>query len=203
MSNTVGLVFGNVSGSVGYRRELKGQRGRVLALGGFSLLGGIGGAILLLALPAFVFKLVVPALILLAVIVLLLQPRLARRRAARPPSGAGRAGLPAAIFATGVYCGYFGAAQGIMLMATLGVFIEDTLQRLSGLKNVLTLIANGAAAVVFIGYAPVRWEPALVIAISSILGGQLGARFGRKLSPAVLRGVLVVGGLAAVVKLLV
>jgi hypothetical protein len=105
--------------------------------------------------------------------------------------------------ATGVYGGYFGAAQGVMLMAALGVFLDDSLQRLAGLKNVLASVANGAAAVVFIAYAPVAWAPALVIAVSSVLGGQLGAGVGRKLPPAALRAVIVAGGLAAVVKLLV
>ena len=199
VSNTVGLVFGNVSGAVGYRRELGGQRRRALELGACSLVGGLGGAVLLLALPRFVFKLVVPALILL----LLLQPRLARRRASGPPAGPGRLALPASILATGVYGGYFGAAQGVMLMAALGVFLDDSLQRLAGLKNVLASVANGAAAVVFIAYAPVAWAPALVIAVSSVLGGQLGAGVGRKLPPAALRAVIVAGGLAAVVKLLV
>ncbi len=203
VSNTVGLVFGNVSGAVGYRRELGGQRRRALELGACSLVGGLGGAVLLLALPRFVFKLVVPALILLAVVLLLLQPRLARRRASGPPAGPGRLALPASILATGVYGGYFGAAQGVMLMAALGVFLDDPLQRLAGLKNVLASVANGAAAVVFIAYAPVAWAPALVIAVSSVLGGQLGAGVGRKLPPAALRAVIVAGGLAAVVKLLV
>jgi hypothetical protein len=104
--------------------------------------------------------------------------------------------------ATAVYGGYFGAAQGVMFMATLGVFLDDSLQRLTGLKNVLVSAANGAAAVVFIAYGPVAWEPALVLAGSSLLGGQLGAGLGRKLPAPALRAVIVVGGLAAVVKIL-
>ncbi len=202
VSNTVGLVAGNISGAVGYRRELAGMRRQALTLASCSLLGGLGGAVLLLALPRQVFKVVVPALILLSVVLLLLQPRLARRRASGPPSAHGRLVLRGAMFATGVYGGYFGAAQGVMFMAVMGVFLEESLQRLTGLKNVLASTANGAAAVIFIAYAPIAWEPALVIAGSSLLGGQLGAGFGRRLPAPVLRAIIVLGGLAAVVKLL-
>lgn len=203
ISNTVGLVAGNISGAVGYRRELAGQRRQAITLGACSLAGGLGGAVLLLALPPAVFKLVVPALILLAVVLLLLQPRLARRRATRPPSVRGRLALRLSMFTTGVYGGYFGAAQGVMFMAAMGIFLDESLQRLTGLKNVLASAANGAAAVVFIFYAHVAWEPALVIAGSSLLGGQLGAGFGRKLPAPVLRAIIVMGGLAAVIKLIV
>ena len=203
VSNTVGLFAGNVSGVVGYRRELAGRWRVALTLASCSLVGGLAGAALLLALPPVVFKLLVPALILLAIALLLLQPRLARRRASRPPRRSGRLALWAAMFGTGVYGGYFGAAQGVMFMAALGVYLDESLQRLTGMKNVLASTANGAAAVVFIIYAHVAWEPALVIAGSSLLGGQLGAGFGRKLPAPVLRAIIVGGGLAAVVKLLV
>ncbi|MGH7642438.1 MAG: sulfite exporter TauE/SafE family protein [Candidatus Dormibacteria bacterium] len=202
VSNTVGMFVGNVSGAVGYRRELTGQRRAGLTLGACALVGGIGGAVLLLALPPGVFKVVVPALIVLAVVLLLLQPRLARWREARGPTRSSRVALPLSILATAVYGGYFGAAQGVIFMATLGVFLDESLQRLTGLKNVLAAAANGAAAVVFIAYGPVAWEPALVLAGSSLLGGQLGAGFGRRLPAPVLRVIIIVGGLAAVAKLL-
>ncbi|MGA7363230.1 MAG: sulfite exporter TauE/SafE family protein [Candidatus Dormiibacterota bacterium] len=203
VSNTVGLFAGNVSGAVGYRRELSGQRRSAITLGACSVAGGLGGAVLLLALPAVVFKVVVPGLILLAVVLLILQPRLARRRASGPLTAPGRLALRVSVFATAVYGGYFGAAQGVMFMATLGVFLDESLQRLTGLKNALASAANGAAAVVFIAYGPIAWEPALVLAGSSLLGGQLGAGLGRKLPASVLRTVIVVGGLAAVIKVLV
>ena len=208
VSNSVGLTFGNVSASFGYRRELSGQRRRALGLGLCSLVGGVGGAILLLDLPHQVFRLIVPALVVFAVVLLLFQPRLAKLRAARQQRRESaqeeRHGplLPAAVLATAVYGGYFGAAQGVILIAALGVFIDDTLQRLNGLKNVLAATANGAASIVFIIRAPIAWEAALVIAAASILGGQLGAGIGRRLPPAVLRWVVIVGGLAAVAKLL-
>jgi len=206
VSNTVGLTGGNLSGSLGYHRELAGQRHRVLRLGGWSLLGGVVGAILILALPPKVFRLVVPTLVILAVVLLLLQPRLAKIRAARETSRA-RAGyslvvLPGTVLGTAIYGGYFGAAQGVLLVAALGVFVDDTLQRLNGLKNVLSALANGAAAVVFIIRAPVAWWPALIILASSAVGAQVGAGLGRRLPAPVLRLIIVLGGLAAVAKLL-
>src|SRR3954454_13979798 len=119
VSNTVGLVTGSISGAVGYRRELEGQGPRLRALGTASLAGGITGGLLLLALPATVFRDVVPVLILAACVLVALQPRLARRIATGDNAGRRRHGGPVlylAVFATGVYGGYFGAAQGVMLI---------------------------------------------------------------------------------------
>jgi uncharacterized membrane protein YfcA len=109
----------------------------------------------------------------------------------------------AASFTTGIYGGYFGAAQGVILLALLGITIpEEELQRLNALKNVLAALVNGVAAVVFLFFASVAWLPALLLAAGSAAGGQLGARIGRRLSPAVLRGVIVLVGVAAIVQLL-
>jgi len=202
VSNTVGLTVGGMSSAVGYRRELSGQRTRLLHLGACSLVGGFCGAILLLILPASVFQKVVPALVLLAVGLLLIQPWLSRVLAARHPGLGGPVALRASILAAGVYGGYFGAALGVLFMAILGLLVDDSMQRLSGLKTVLATIANGIASIVFIFRAPVAWEVALLIAISSAIGGQLGAAYGRKLPAPVLRTVLVTAGIAVVLKLL-
>jgi uncharacterized protein len=203
VSNTLGLVPGSVSGAIGYRGELAGQRRRVLVLGTASLLGGIAGAVLLLSLPGSAFEAIVPVLIALALVLVVAQPRLTRllaeRRVARPHGGPP---LWAGVFGTGVYGGYFGAAQGVILLALLGIAIPDDLQRLNALKNVLAGIVNGVAAVVFVFAASVAWLPALLLAVSSAAGGQLGARIGRSLSAPVLRGVIVVVGVAAIVQLL-
>jgi len=201
VSNTVGVLFGSISAVVGYRRELVGQRARVLSLGGPAIAGGLLGAILLLALPGRVFPSVVPFLVLLAVILVLVQPRLGRLVAHRPGRPLGPWPLRAAVLLTGMYGGYFGAAQGVIYMGVLGVLLEDTLQRLNGLKNLLSALVNAAAALFFVLVAHVAWEAAGVIAVSSILGGQVGAVVARRLSPALLRGVIVVGGLVVVVKL--
>jgi uncharacterized membrane protein YfcA len=204
VSNTIGLVPGSVSGAIGYRRELTGQRRRVLALGSASLLGGICGAVLLLSLPGSAFEAIVPVLIALALVLVVAQPRLAvavgsRRERVRPHGGPLRWG---GVFGPGVYGGYFGAAQGVILLAICGIAIPEDLQRLNALKNVLAGIVNAVAAVVFVIFASVAWLPALLLAVGSAAGGQLGARIGRRLSPAVLRGVIVVVGVAAIVQLL-
>jgi uncharacterized protein len=207
VSNTIGLVPGSVSGVIGYRRELQGQRSRLLKLGTASLLGGITGAILLLTMPAAAFKAIVPVLIIVALILVVVQPRLAawvRERRADGASAPEHGGpiLLIAVFATGIYGGYFGAAQGVLLIGLLGVFVHEDIQRLNGVKNVLALIVNGVSAVIFILIAEVDWQVVALIAAGSIIGGQLGAKVGRKLPPNVLRGVIVVVGTVAVIRLL-
>jgi uncharacterized protein len=207
VSNTVGLVPGSVSGAVGYRRELRGQGGRVLRLGGFALGGGLLGGILLIEAPHS-FRRIVPYLVLVAVVMVLVQPRVARaldrRHAARGRTRpeAGGPALRAGVFATAVYGGYFGAAQGVILIGLLGIGLDDDLQRVNALKNVLAALVNGIAAVLFIADAPVRWTPALILAGASTVGGQIGARVGRRLPAAALRGVIVVAGTAVAVYLL-
>jgi uncharacterized membrane protein YfcA len=207
VSNTVGLVPGSISGAVGYRRELEGQRDRVRVLGVASTTGGLTGGILLLVLPADVFRDVVPVLILVACVLVALQPRLARRVAARTGDGPARPDggplLFAAVFGTGVYGGYFGAAQGVILIALLGIFVDDGMQRLNALKNVLAALVNGVAAVLFVVFAHVAWAPALLLAAGAIVGGQLGARLGRRIPPQALRAVIVVVGVVVAVRLLV
>ncbi|HEX9505823.1 MAG TPA: sulfite exporter TauE/SafE family protein [Acidimicrobiia bacterium] len=204
VSNTIGITFGAMSGVVGYRRELRGQSARVLLLGSGSFIGGITGGVLLLTLPGSVFRDVVPALILLACLLVVIGPRLGRLVAARrrAPVEHGGAALWIGIFLTGVYGGYFGAAQGVILLALLGIFIAEDLQRLNAVKNVLALIANGVAAILFVFAADVAWEVVVLIAAGSIVGGQLGALIGRRLPVPVLRAVIVVVGLIAAIRLL-
>jgi uncharacterized membrane protein YfcA len=202
VSNTVGLVPGSLSGAIGYRAELAGQRRRLLVLGTASTLGGLSGAIILLALPASAFKAIVPGFIAVALVLVLLQPRLA----ALSQTGRHRHGGPwltAGLYLTGLYGGYFGAGQGILLLAALGLALPETLQRLNGLKNVLAGLTNLVAAMVFTVVAHVSWPAALLIAAGSTVGGQIGSRVGRRLPPAVLRGLIVVVGIAAIVDLLV
>jgi uncharacterized membrane protein YfcA len=204
VSNTIGLVPGSVSGAVGYRRELAGQRQRALRLGACSVLGALAGAVLLLVLPASAFKAIVPAFIAIAMALVVLQPRIARALAERESRIAHEHGIltPLAIFATGIYCGYFGAAQGVLLLGVLGVALPQDLQRTNALKNVLAGFGNGVAAVIFAFAADVAWAPAALIGAGSIAGGQIGATYGRRLSPGALRGLIVVVGSAAIVKLL-
>jgi len=246
VSNNVGLVPGVASGVHGYRAELRGQRRRIIRLGSASACGGLVGAILLLVLPAEAFKAIVPALIGVAVVMVLIQPRLARWMArrqlarsaaargggdpdtgpdpARPPrpldGGTTAVGvLPATdvsrsveavggpvlwffVFCAGVYGGYFGAAQGVLLIGMLGIAFTDSLQRINAVKNVLAGLVNGLAAIVFIALTHVDWGVAGLIAAGSIIGGQVGARIGRRLPPWGLRLLIVCVGVAALVKLL-
>jgi uncharacterized membrane protein YfcA len=208
VSNTVGLVFGSISGVWGYRAELTGQRSRLVRLASASLVGGLVGALLLLVLPSGAFDAVVPALILLGVVLVVVGPWISRRVAAR---AAARGGLPhhgagwvwPAVGAAGVYGGYFGAAQGVLLMAVLGIGVDDTLQRHNATKNVLAAIVNGVAAVFFVVFAHIDWRAAALVAVGSVIGGQLGATVGRRLSPNLLRAVIVVVGVAAIVSFVV
>jgi uncharacterized membrane protein YfcA len=203
VSNTVGLFPGSFVGAYGYRRELSGQRPRVVALGMASVLGGVGGAVLLLVLPAAAFRAVVPALIVLALVLVVLGPRITAwsTRRGRAVSTTVRWPLWLATAATGVYGGYFGAAQGVILMGFLGVLLADTMQRHNGLKNVLAGLVNLVAAIVFVLTSHIDWAAAGLIAAGSMLGALIGARVGRRLSPIVLRGLIVVIGCAAIVNL--
>jgi uncharacterized protein len=204
VSNTIGLVPGSVSGAIGYRAELAGQRSRALRLGTMSVLGGVTGAVLLLVLPSSAFKEIVPVFIAIAVVLTVLQPRINARLAGRQGSlhGGHRALIAAAVYLTGVYGGYFGAAQGILLLSFLGIALDQSLQRTNALKNVLAGLVNGVAGLYFIFAAPhIAWGPAALIAGASIAGGQLGARYGRRLEPGVLRALIVIVGISAILQL--
>jgi uncharacterized protein len=204
VSNSMGLVPGSLSGAHGYRRELRGQRGRIVRFGALSLLGSVAGAVLLLALPASAFEAIVPAFIALALVLVVLQPRLTRWLATRrhPEARERSAVVKALAFATGAYGGYFGAAQGIMLLAIFGVALDDDLQHVNALKNVLAAITNLVAALVFLIVGRhLAWGAVALLAVGSTLGGQLGARYGRRLPPPALRALIVVVGLLAIAKL--
>jgi hypothetical protein len=204
VSNTVGLVPGSLSGAIGYRRELAGQRGRVIRLGLAAAAGGLTGALLLLALPAATFQRVVPILILGSVVLIAIQPHLSRAMGDRRVAGAEHTiPLVVTLYLTGIYGGYFGAGQGVIMMALLGVFLPDDLQRLNGLKNVLAVLINGVAAILFILLSPIAWPAAILLAIGAIIGGQVGALVGRRLPANVLRGAIIVVGTVVGVRLLI
>lgn len=209
-SNTTGLVAGGMSGTFGYRRELAGQGRRLRPLLLASLAGGVLGAGLLLVLPASAFRAVVPALVLLASVLVAVQPVLSRRlraRAARRSAGAEalpRTAAPAVTGAAGllgVYGGYFGAGQGVMLIALLGLGTGEDLQVVNALKNAAVTAANLAAAAVFVTVADPDWAVVALIAAGSVLGGQAGARVGRRLPAPVLRILVVALGVTVAVRL--
>lgn len=203
VSSSVGLAPGSVAGAIGYRRELGGQRGRIRELSAAAVLGGAIGAVALLVLPASAFRAIVPVFIAMAVGLIVLQPWLskalsARRRQRHEPVGPAAA---AGVLLTGVYGGYFGAAQSILMLAVLGLALDDELQRINGLKNFLVALINVLAAIIFVVAAHLAWGAAGLIAGGSIIGGFLGAWQGRRLSPTALRAAIVLVGVAALVRL--
>jgi uncharacterized membrane protein YfcA len=208
VSNNLGMVPGGVSGTWGYRRELAGQSRLVRRLVPMSLVGAAAGALLLLWLPAQAFQAIVPVLLAVSVVLVLVQPRLQRRmmrRLEHPEARVGRFHAPVLLSGTlgaGAYGGYFGAAQGVLLMGLLGSLVPEPLQRLNAVKNVLAFVANSVAAVIFLVVARQHIDPAAVglLAAGSLLGGLLGSRFGRRLSPRALRAIIVVVGVVAIVK---
>jgi uncharacterized protein len=204
VSNNIGLVPGSMSGVYGFRRELVGQGKRARTLMCGSAAGSLLGAILLLTLPSTVFARVVPVLVLLACALMAVQPRLSRWVANRRADDARDVGaVPMVIaFLAGIYGGYFGAAQGIILLAMLAVFVPDKMQRSNALKNVLAGTVNTVAAVIFIVFAHVAWEAVALIAMGSVVGGALGAKVGRRIPAKLLRTLVIALGLFVAGKLL-
>ena len=204
VSNNVGLVPGAVSSAWGYRDELRGSRNRLKRFAPFTAAGAVVGSVLLLVLPASAFKAIVPVLILISLVLVVLQPRIkaaveARRKEHRPHGGRVLLG---GIFGTGVYGGYFGAAQGILLFSLLASSIDGELTEINAVRAVLAGIANLVAAIVFLFIADVAWLPALLIAVGSTAGGLFGAGIGKRLPDPWLRATIVVVGLAAIVQIL-
>ena len=204
VSNAVGLFPGSFVGAYGYRSELTGQRDRVIRLGVAASLGALVGAVLLLVLPASAFATIVPILIVLALVLVLIGPRVSAWVGRSSTGEPGRVTVPliGLIFACGVYGGYFGAAQSVLIMGIFGLMLHDTIQRQNGLKNIIAGMVNAVAALLFVFFRHVDWQAAGLIAAGAIVGGVIGARVGKRLSPAVLRAVIVVIGIAALIKLL-
>ncbi|CAL9344351.1 sulfite exporter TauE/SafE family protein [Streptomyces sp. enrichment culture] len=208
VSNALGLIPGSISGAIGYREELKGQRRLVLRLGVAAAAGGLAGAMLLLTLPSTAFETIVPVLVALALVLVVLQPRISarvQRHRARNGTSARADGGPVlfgGLLLASVYGGYFTAAQGIIYLSLMGMLLDDTLQRLNAVKNVLAAVVNTIAALFFLFAADFDWTAVLLIAVGSAIGGQVGAKVGRRLPPSALRVFIVVVGSLAIVQLL-
>lgn len=221
VSNNIGLVAGGVSGTWGYRAGLRGQGPLLRLLVPVSVTGAVVGALLLLRLPPGAFSTIVPVLILMALVLVLVQPRLSARAtpSADRPDGQGpdtgtrpAQGLPtgsrslllrSGVLVAGMYGGYFGAAQGVMLVGLLGALLTENLQRVNAAKNLLASLVNAVSSVTFLLVSPasVDWVVVALLALGSTAGGFLGAIVGRRLPASVLRGVIVTVGLVAVVRL--
>lgn len=230
MSNAVGLVPGNITSSLGYREELRGQWGRIASFVPASILGSLTGAYLLLHLPPDAFETIVPVLLVVALVMVVGQPALSRylkerklrQAAAEGASGEAAADASAAssatgtiskgrytavliaVFLTAIYGGYFAAAQGIILIALLSLLLPDDLQRLNGLKNVMVLAVNvvSAATYIIVGHDRLDWIAVICVAVGSLIGGYVGARVGRKFSPILLRTIIVILGIVAMWRIL-
>jgi uncharacterized protein len=213
MSNAVGLVAGGVSGTWGYRRELRGQWDRLRWQIPGSLLGALLGAWLLLHLPENVFVTVVPVLLIGALFLVALGPRIqawarsradAKGRSVEHVSSGRMVALVAGTFAVGAYGGYFTAAQGILLIGVMGALLPEDTQRMNAAKNLLSLLVNvvAAAAYTLVAFDRISWLAAGLIAIGSLIGGFLGAHYGRRLPPNALRVIIVIVGFLGLYRLL-
>lgn len=200
VSNTVGLCFGNFSAVWGYREELEGQERRAILLAATGGLGAIVGGVLLLVLPSGVFDAVVPVLILMACALLILRPSPRLHQVAPRVRVVALGGIA---FFAGVYSGYFGAAAGVILLAVLRLLINDRLQRLNGAKNLVIGTANAIAALLFVIFAHVAFLAAALIAVGSIIGAQIGSRYGRRIPDERLRWVVVTVGVIVAIVLIV
>jgi uncharacterized protein len=204
VTNSVAVLPGYLGGSIGYRRELRGQRRRAGALAATSAAGALAGALLLLLGPESVFEAIVPFLILFACGLLAVQPLISRRLAPRSDHDDRLpVRLHAAQFAAAVYGGYFGAGLGLLLLAVLALFVDDDLQRLNALKGLLSLLIGAVAALYFALFGPVAWAAAGIMALTTLAGGQAGVGVARRLSPGALRAVVIAFGVAVAVVLLV
>jgi uncharacterized membrane protein YfcA len=205
VSNTLGLVPGSVSGAIGYRAHLAGQGARIARLVVATLIGSAAGATLLLVLPASAFRAIVPALIVLGLVLVVLGPRISARAAARSDGGeTPDAGwVPPAVLGAGVYGGYFGAAQGVIVLGILGAGVHEPLQRQNAVKNVVVASSNSLAATIFIFSGHMDWWVVALLAVGAAIGGQIGARVGQRLPAPVLRAFIVVVGTIALISFLV
>lgn len=214
VSNNLGMVAGGVSGIYGYRDELRPNKSVLKRLSPASIAGALAGALLLLVLPADSFKAIVPVLIAIGLLMVVTGPSLQRRAARKnaelghdgPPVQSARSGvlLTIGIFILGVYGGYFGAGQGILLVGLMSMILAEGIQRITAIKNVLATLANAVAALTFIliAWHLIDWTAVALIGSGAFVGGYLGARIGRRLPAPVLRSIIVVIGIVAMVKIL-
>jgi uncharacterized membrane protein YfcA len=202
VTNTVALFPGYIGGIIGQARDLKGQRSRVLLLAPLALVGGLLGGYLILISSEKLFQALVPWLLLGGCALLGIQDRI--RGALQRRSGAlgiGWAIVP--VFLAAIYGGYFGAGLSVIFLAVLGLTIDDSLTRLNGLKQALSLSANLSAVLIFAGSGLIVWSAAAAMAAGSLVGGALGGRLASVVSPFVLRAIVMTIGVGVAVLFIV
>lgn len=206
MSNALGLIPGNIASSFGYREDLRGSGDKLKRWIPASMAGSLMGAALLVILPEKSFELIVPVLIVLALVMVVIQPRLQKYLKARQSNAVTHSTIAVycVLFFTAIYGGYFAAAQGIILIGLLGIVLDEPLQTINGYKNVLVLFVNlvSATAYTVIGFNKISWMAVVLVAAGSLVGGYVGARIGRELNPTVLRAVIVILGIVALVRII-
>ena len=207
-SNTVGMTPAGLSGSFGYRQELREHPRMTVAVIATCAVGSVAGAVLLLALPADVFEAIVPWLILFTCVLVGVSPRLnrwlRRNHDGTEPEPRTRMSPLTTFFATltGIYGGYFGAGSGVMMLAVLGLGVDLEFRIINALKTLAVMAANVVATLIFVVVADLDWQAVGVLAAGSIVGGYVGARIGRRLPPTLLRALVVLVGVIAFVTLL-
>lgn len=202
-SNTVGLTPGALSGSWGYRRELREHPGVTAVVVMTCAVGAVAGAFLLLVLPSGAFEAVVPWLILFTCLLVGAQPRITRwmrdRLDEEDPAQRVVMSPVTTAFATltGAYGGYFGAGSGVMMMAVLGLGLDLDFRVVNALKTLAVMSANLVASIIFVAIADLEWAAVALLAVGSVVGGYAGSHLGRILPPTLLRALVVAAGVAA------
>ena len=198
VTNTVALCPGYLGATMAQANDLRGQKRRLWLLVPASVLGGIVGGILLLNTGERVFRALVPFLILLASVLLAVQDPLrawlVRRGGQTGASAARQAGTALPVGAAAIYGGYFGAGLSVIVLAVLGLVLDDSLTRLNALKQAISFSVNTAAAIFFLFSGQVVWSAAAVMAVGALIGGALGGRLAGRIRPIVLRRIVVVVG---------
>jgi uncharacterized membrane protein YfcA len=205
VTSTVGIWSGYLGGTAGFRVEVLAQRATLRALAFTVVAGAATGGVLLLTTPSHYFSELAPYLLLFSCGLFAVQPVVTKRLRSRPESSrnAHHLGLHSGTFLAAVYGAYFGAGLGVVLLAVLSFTIDDSLNRINGLRSVLALTVNTVAVLIFVIHAQVAWRAAGLMAVSSLVGGYVGARAARRVPPVVLRTIILGLGLAAATRLLV
>ncbi len=189
VTNSIAVWPGYVGSVIPYRKHIQAQKERAKEITGISIAGAVIGTVILLEAPPSIFKVLVPYLIFAATTLLLIQKHMlaffSKRTATHPRRS--QMSLYGGVFLASVYGTYFGAGLGIMLLSILASFIIEDLQRLNGLKTLLSLVIATIGSVIYAIFAPVSWIAVAIMAVASLLGGYFGAGVARKLSPKALK----------------